>query len=164
VENCADAIVTAVERREAACGVFNVVDDGSPTQRRYMRELRELAQPRPRIVALPWTLLRVSARLAWTANRLWFRGEARLPGLLVPASLHNVAKPLRYSNASLKTALHWRPRFDRSSALARVTDPALQLPTLLRRLPTRARVFAALGGLGLEQVAGLLELLPLLAF
>ena len=119
VEHCADAIVLAAERPEAAGQVLNIVDDHPPTQRRYAKLLQSRTTPRPRIVPLNWTVLRAVARLGAMWNKYALKGKAKVPGLLVPARLHARCKPLRYRNDLAKRVLAWGPRFTLEQAVDR---------------------------------------------
>ena len=119
VENCAEAIVLAAERPEANGQVLNLVDDKPPTQRRYAKLLRSRTIPRPRLVPLSWTVLRTVARAGWLWNKYVLGGQAKVPGLLVPARLHARCKPLRYRNDKAKRVLGWQPRYTLEQAVDR---------------------------------------------
>lgn len=112
VENCAEATVLAAEyngpQRKL---VLNVVDNETPSQRAYLNELRDRMTPRPRIVPIPWTVMRLLARLAWLINRVCFKGTAKVPGLFVPSRLHARCKPLQYTNKKIVSLLGWKPRY-----------------------------------------------------
>lgn len=130
VENCAQAIIVAVSCPDAAGQTFNVLDDDPPTQRRFARELQRRTVPRPRIFFLPWTVLRLLAAMASLTNKAFFRGEAKLPSILVPARLHARFKPLRYSNSRIHNVLDWTPRYILEEALDRCfMDGSLLGPT-----------------------------------
>jgi len=120
VENCAEAMVLAAEydgpKRTL---ILNVVDDQTPSQRDYLKELQSRMTPRPRVVPVPWAVMRLLARLAWLSNQLFFRGTAKVPGLLVPSRLHARCKPLRYPNQAIKEALGWQPRYSWKEGVAR---------------------------------------------
>jgi nucleoside-diphosphate-sugar epimerase len=116
VENCAEAIVMAAESPNAVGKVFNVVDDEAPTQRAYARMLQEL-QPGARIVPVPG--IRWVARAAAIVNRLAFDGRAKLPGMIVPAKIDAMVKPLRFSNQRLRENVGWAPRYPLADALRR---------------------------------------------
>ncbi len=119
VENCANAIVDAVEK-DAANGVtLNIVDDDLPGRRRYMDALAQRTAPRPSIAGVSWGLLDRAARMASWTNRALLFGKAPLPDLLRPASLHERCKPLRYSNERAKQVLGWKPRWNLEEGLAR---------------------------------------------
>ena len=122
-ENCAEAVVMCAEKEEAIGKTFNVVDDETPTQRFYCRQLQRYLNHRPRIVPLPWTLVRTIARIAWFSNKLFFNSKARLPQVLSPVSVHARFKPLYYSNRSLKESTGWKPRYSLAEALARSFAP-----------------------------------------
>lgn len=133
VENCAEAVVLAAEHEGAQrVQVLNVVDTKTPSQREYLSELRAHLSPRPRIIPIPWTAMRLLARLAWLVNKVFFHGTAKVPGLLVPSRLHARCKPLRYGNAAIVTALGWRPRFSWQEGIRRSLaehDPAILPPS-----------------------------------
>jgi nucleoside-diphosphate-sugar epimerase len=108
VSNCADAVLMAVENHASSGAILNVVDDELPDRREYLAALRMLQRPQPTVSEVPWAMLRECARVSSGVNRLLFRGRAPLPDLLRTASLHSRCKPLRYSNAGLKS-LGWHP-------------------------------------------------------
>lgn len=116
VENCADAIVSAVERDAAASQTLHVVDDERPTQERFLRELLRRMESRPRVVRVPWPWVRHAASVAWACHGA-LGGRLRFPGILVPARLAARFKPLRYDNARAKRVLGWTPRLGLSAAL-----------------------------------------------
>jgi 2-alkyl-3-oxoalkanoate reductase len=119
VENCAQAIVMALESPAANGGIFNVIDDDLPSQRQYASELRRRWPSRVKIISVPWTVMRTAAGLADLTNKLLFKGRAKLPGLLIPARLHARCKPLRFTNDRLKQATGWRPKYSWRQALDR---------------------------------------------
>jgi 2-alkyl-3-oxoalkanoate reductase len=114
-ENCADAIVRAAEHAldaaEQGVLTLNVVDDETPSQRAYMTALARRMPQRPRRVFVPWTVMRMAARSAWLFNKLFLGGRGKIPGLFIPARLHARCKPLRYSNARIRSVLGWQPAF-----------------------------------------------------
>ena len=119
VENVAAAIVLAAEKESAIFQVLNVVDDEMPTQKQYVNLLRERTTPRPKVIPLPWTAVRMTAGLASLTNRLLLRNRARLPGILVPCRVHARFKPLKYSNRKIKEVLGWKPRYSLVEAIDR---------------------------------------------
>jgi len=119
VENCADAIVAATEYEEAIGQTINIVDDNLPRQRTYAHELIKRMDSPPRTIPVNWTVMRLIANLAWFVNQFFFQGQARLPGILVPAKLHARFKPLRYSNKRAKEILHWTPKYSLETAIER---------------------------------------------
>lgn len=119
VENCAEAILLAAEHPGPLALTCNVIDDACPTQATYAREVTRRLSPRPRMVTIPWPVMRLLARSATLVNTLAFRGRAKLPAILVPARLHARFKPLRYTNALLRSSLGWTPRYQLAESLDR---------------------------------------------
>ena len=145
VENAAEAIVLAAENEAAAGQVLNVVDDETPTQRQYVEMLAQRTTPRPKVVPLPWTAIRVTARLASLTNKLLLRNRARLPGILVPCRVHARFKPLKYTNRKIKEVLGWSPRYSLVQAIDRsmgrqATGPVLPKPDAPRPLARPLRI------------------------
>ena len=125
VENCAEAVVQAVESDDAIGQIVNVIDDDRPTQQEYIDCLRHhqaqsfthQSQP-PTSIKVSWKAMRSMARCAWTIDRLLGQ-RLPLPGILVPARLHARFKPLAYSNYAAKALLHWAPRYSLPEAISR---------------------------------------------
>jgi nucleoside-diphosphate-sugar epimerase len=138
VENCAQAIVLAAETPVADGQIFNVVDDEAPTQRHYAKLIAARTTPRPRIIPVPWTVMRMLARSIAILNKLFLGGRAKVPGVLIPSRLHARCKPLRYSNTKIKSALGWSPRYDLVTAL----DRSVAAPNLSADVVTAARPVA----------------------
>lgn len=122
VENCADAIVMAAEQEAAIGQTINVLDDKPPTQRQYAKALLAQVPNPPKFVPVNWTVMRMIGNLAWAVNQGLLGGNAKLPGVLIPARLHARFKSLKYSNAKLKQCLDWEPRFGMEAAIARSLD------------------------------------------
>jgi nucleoside-diphosphate-sugar epimerase len=119
VENCAQAIIRAVESPAANGQVLNIIDDAPPTQKQYGSLLAARLSPRRRVLPIPWLFLRFAAGAAQAVNDSFFNGRAKIPGLLVPARLHARCKPLRYANERAKRILNWTPRYTLAEALDR---------------------------------------------
>lgn len=122
VENCADAIIAAAERLVAPEGgapdVVCIVDDDLPTASRYAAALAGRA-PGPRLVPVPWSVVRAGAAAIDWVNRRAFDGGLKLPGFVVPDRLDARFKPFRYSNAVARSTLGWTPRFTLDQAIER---------------------------------------------
>jgi hypothetical protein len=63
--------------------------------------------------------MRSIANLAWWYNQTFLAGQAKLPGILVPAKLQARFKPLKYSNQRAKTLLNWTPQYSMEEAFSR---------------------------------------------
>jgi nucleoside-diphosphate-sugar epimerase len=128
VENCAEAIILSAEYKGSQRKiVLNVVDNSTPSQRDYLDALCDQLTPRPRIVPIPWLVMRLLARLAWLTNRICFKGTAKVPGLFVPSRLHARCKPLKYTNKKIISILGWEPKYSWQEGIKRslaTVDPA----------------------------------------
>lgn len=119
VENCAEAIVMAAVKNEAIGQTINIVDDNLPTKRGFAQALLQKDPSPPKVVPVNWGFMRLLAGTAWFVNQKFLQGQARLPGLLVPAKLHGRFRPHRYSNQRAKQLLGWSPRYALDEAIAR---------------------------------------------
>ncbi|MGH7999142.1 MAG: NAD-dependent epimerase/dehydratase family protein [Brasilonema sp.] len=130
VENCAEAIVSAVEREQAIGQTLNIVDDDLPTQRAYVKKLMKHKYALPRLIRINWTLMRAIAWTFWMYNKKVLNGQAKLPGIFNPVILDARFKSFRYSNARAKKVLNWNPRYSLDTALERTFSDAelLQVP------------------------------------
>lgn len=119
VENCAEAIVLAAERKEAIGQTLNIVDDDTPTQREYARMLKQYGIAVPTGVRVPFGVLRALVRALDRVNAKAFAGRARLPSMLSPTLLDARFKRLVYPNTRAKAALDWAPRYGVEDGLKR---------------------------------------------
>jgi len=125
VENCADAIVTALICENSIGKTINIVDDDLPSRRTYIKELCKKSPTKsPRFISINWVIMDLIARATQLANQILFENRAKLPGLLAPAKLHARFKPLRYSNNQAKQLLEWMPRYSLETALDRCCSSA----------------------------------------
>ena len=128
VENCAEAIVLAVDAPRAAGQIYNLVDDDIPPARRYAADLRQHGQKVPTALPVPYALLRLVAQGADWANARWFQGRLRLPSLLITRELDSRLRPLHYPNSKARSGLGWTPRYDAATALQRALAPVSEPP------------------------------------
>lgn len=127
VENCAEAILRAVECDEAIGKTLNIVDDDLPTQSVYADKLAKLMPQSPYRILISWTVMRLLARATWLCNKVVLGGKIKLPGILVPARLHARFKPLSYSNIRAQQVLNWKPKYSLDAALERSCSDCLLL-------------------------------------
>jgi 2-alkyl-3-oxoalkanoate reductase len=140
VENCAEAIVLSVSSPAAVGEVFNIVDDDLPTRRKFTAALVKRTENPPQVVPLPWAVMRGISSLAWFVNQQILKGQARLPGLIIPASLDARLKPFRYTNAKAKSMLNWNPRYSLEAALDRSVSDQCLLSDMLSKAPAVAEL------------------------
>ncbi|MEO0984960.1 MAG: NAD(P)-dependent oxidoreductase [Cyanobacteria bacterium J06639_14] len=119
VENCAEAIVLAASCPEATGQTINIVDDNPPRQNQYVQALLKHEKTPPKLIPMSWTLMQLMATLGWFVRQRLLHGEAKLPGILVPAQLYARFKPLRFSNQQAKKILGWDPQYSLEEALQR---------------------------------------------
>jgi 2-alkyl-3-oxoalkanoate reductase len=117
VENCAEAIILAVESKEAIGQTINVIDDNLPTQRTYVKKLKKRTNALPKMIPVNWTLMRSIAVLMWAYNQKFLKGQAKFPGIFYPGTLDTRFKHFRFSNARAKNILNWTPKYSLDTAL-----------------------------------------------
>ncbi|AUT02020.1 epimerase [Nostoc sp. CENA543] len=129
VENCAEAIVLAVECNQTIGETINIVDDDLPTQKVYADKISRLMPQSPYTIPINWTAMRLLTQLIWLCNQSLLSGKIRLPGILIPERLHARFKPLTYTNARARQLLNWQPKYALDTALKRSCSN-VELPNL----------------------------------
>lgn len=119
VENCAAAIVAALDADPAVGQTINIVDDDLPTQNTYIQALQQRLETPQRLIPISWAGMKLLSQLAWWVRQSLLGGQARLPGILVPAKLYARFTPLQYSNAQAHKLLDWQSRYTLEQALDR---------------------------------------------
>ncbi len=120
VENCAEAIVAAVDSDKAIAQTINIVDDDLPSKKTFTQELlKRASKPPTKIIPVNWLLMRFLANSAWLFNQVFLKGQARLPGILVPAKLEARFRSLCYTNQCAKELLNWKSHYSLNEALDR---------------------------------------------
>lgn len=120
VENCAQAIVLAVETDAAVGETLNIVDDDPPTQREFEAAMKRAGFDTGVSVPVPYVAAKgFGEAMAWLSRRR-YGGKLRLPAYAVPAKMDSQYRPLHYPNDRAKRVLGWRPRYTLDAALARV--------------------------------------------
>ena len=67
---------------------INIVDDNLPNKQTFTQELlKRASKPPKKVICVNWSLMRFLAKSAWLFNQVVLGGQARLPGILVPAKL-----------------------------------------------------------------------------
>ena len=119
IENCAEAIVSALKSEDSVGETVNIVDDNLPTRQAYTEALVRQGDWKPKVISLSWGMFRGVAQVVWAGQKKLLGGRGKLPGLLIPARLDARLKPLTYTNAKAKAVLGWHPRYSWQSALDR---------------------------------------------
>ena len=123
VDNCADAIVRALDAPVASGSIFNIIDDNLPTYGRYHRLGRRFGSAGvERAIYLPWFGVTLLGGVVAILNRIGFKGRAKLPEMLDRRRQRVRWRPLRYSNRAAKEHLGWTPRVSLADAIARIAN------------------------------------------
>lgn len=104
VDNCADAIVLAGVTPGVDGEVFNVVDDGLPSSRRYLRQFKSDVRSFPSVY-VPKSISYFLCYL-WERYSEWSNGQ--LPLAFNRKVWHAFWKKTRYSNQKVKERIGWR--------------------------------------------------------
>lgn len=128
VDNCADAVVAALERAEAGGSTVNIVDDELPTHADYHRRCRHAGAEVPHALPVPWRLLAAAGVAARIADRVLFAGRARLPELLAPERQAARWQPLGYPNERAHDVLGWAPRVGLDDGVRRIIAARTSAP------------------------------------
>ncbi len=123
VDNCADAIVAALEAPLAAGATFNIVDDDAITYRDYLQACRTAGAATPSAIAVPWTAVVGFGRLVAFIDRIAFDGRAKLPEFAASTRQAARWKPLRYSTAEARRLLAWTPKVSFAEGVRRTVAP-----------------------------------------
>ncbi|WP_198805175.1 NAD-dependent epimerase/dehydratase family protein [Leptolyngbya sp. BL0902] len=119
VENCAAAMIAALQSTAAVGATLNIVDDDLPTRQAYTDALVRQGTWKPKVIPLPWGAFRGVAQAVWWGQQTLLRGRGKLPGLLIPARLEARLKPLTYTNGKAKQVLGWQPAYHWREAIER---------------------------------------------
>ncbi len=125
VDHCADAVVAAAERDDAVGQTLNVVDDDLPTQRQYLKMLREHGALHRTVLPMPRAVFGAAGAVAGMVHAA-LGGRGPVPGSLLPEQLAARIKPLRYRNERLKRTLGWSPRLSIEAAVAESMEQTKQ--------------------------------------
>lgn len=122
VEDCARAVVNALNAPVDAELVVNVVGAEQPTHWAYHRASRRAGAKVGLPVPIPYALLRVIGWSARMTSKLGFSGRARLPELLDLPRQQARWRPLRYSGARATKELGWQEHQRVFDALKGITS------------------------------------------
>jgi nucleoside-diphosphate-sugar epimerase len=109
VDNCAAAILRALDAAVASGSTFNIVDDELPSHWEYYKLCRRAGASTGWLIPVPWSALSLVGIIVRHINKLLFRDRAQLPEILAWRRQQARWKPFSYTNASAKRALGWFP-------------------------------------------------------
>jgi nucleoside-diphosphate-sugar epimerase len=122
VDNCAEAIVLSGLVRGVEGEVFNVVDDGLPSSRQFIRQYKRNVR-RFKSVYVPHFASYLLCFL-WEKYAQWSKGQ--LPLALNRRRWYAEWKKTRYGNEKLKSKLGWLPRVPTAEGLRRYFESCAQ--------------------------------------
>ena len=122
VTNCADCLVTALEKPAAIGETFNVVDGDDVRVWRYVREYARCNGQGAILLPVPYLLGALMSHLASRTSRLLFGAKGRLPSLLMPRRFRSQFKPIRFSNRKLREKLAWSPPLSFDQCVAKLGE------------------------------------------
>ena len=123
VDNCADAIVAAIDRPGAVGQTLNIVDDDPPTHLEFFGMCRAAGATHRRTVPVPWVLVDLLGRILALVDRVVAGGGARLPEVVDHPRQVARWKPLRYPNTRAKVALGWAPAVTIETGVRSLVSP-----------------------------------------
>lgn len=107
VDDCARALVAALEAPVEGEVVVNVVGDDQPTHWSFHRRAKREGATVGIAVPVPYAFVRALGGAAWLASRLFFGGRARLPEMLDLPRQEARWRNLRYPTTQAKSRLSW---------------------------------------------------------
>lgn len=123
VENCTDCFAEAAENPRAIGETFNVVDGHNISSWQYLGEYLQRIGGSEHRFPVPYPAALSASLLADWVNRWFYRGRARLPGLLIPCRFRARFKPVLVSTRKLQEVLGWHPPLDFLECLRRTYNP-----------------------------------------
>jgi nucleoside-diphosphate-sugar epimerase len=113
VDNCAEAIVLAGLVRGVEGEIFNVLDDDTPSSRRFLK----LYKQNVRTFRSAYVPHMLSYLLCYLWEKYSQHSEGQLPPAFNRRRWYAEWRPTTYSNAKLKERLGWAPKVPTSEAL-----------------------------------------------
>lgn len=114
VTNCADAVALAGLSEKAAGEVYNVVDDGLPTSREFLRRYRREVKKLP-FVTVPYPLIQLLSR---GVEKYHAYSKGQLPAIFTPYKSASIWKGNLFDNSKIKS-IGWRQLVSTEDGLTR---------------------------------------------
>lgn len=123
VDNCAAAIVKALDAPVQSASIYNIVDDELPSYARFHRLGRRCGDSEigPALYVPSFAVSLIGAGVA-LFNRLAFGGRAKLPEFLDRRRQRVRWRALSYSNRAAKLELGWSPTVSLDAAIPKLID------------------------------------------
>lgn len=122
VDDCARALVAALDAPVEGELVINIVGKDQPTHWAFHRRARRLGASAGIPVPVPYALVRALGGGARLASKLFFKGKARLPEMLDLPRQETRWRNLRYSTIRAKAELGWTEQVTIDEGVASLTS------------------------------------------
>ena len=110
VDDVATALVSALTAERAVGRTINVIDDDPPTYLQFAKRCKAAGADVPRLVPVPWPIVKLFGGLVAQFDRRVAGGKAKLPEFAARRRQDAQWKPFVYPNAVARDVLAWRPR------------------------------------------------------
>lgn len=124
VDNCADLFVTVTECPNSGEETFNAIDNNDIRIWKHLGEHLKLSARGGFRLPVPYRVALALTWLSYGVNQLLFKGNAKLPSILVPCRFQARFKPLRFSNRKAREVLGWIPPWSYEECLRRTYHDA----------------------------------------
>jgi len=109
VKNCADAIVTCLEKKESVGQTFNVIDQWDIGAWNFMGNFLEVIGKKGMRIPIPYDIANGMIRLIYKVSRFLLGDNQKIPSLFVPCRFEARFKPFLSQNPKIQKILGWIP-------------------------------------------------------
>jgi nucleoside-diphosphate-sugar epimerase len=118
VDNCADAIVAALDAPVTGEAIVNLVDDECPSHWTFHRAGQIAGLVKGTAIPVPYLAVLALGLAARVASKVGFAGRARLPEMLDAPRQRVRWRGLRYANTHARRLLNWQSRVTMAQAIS----------------------------------------------
>jgi len=117
IDNVVDAIITAIENDNSAGNIYNIVDDGTVTKRKYVEIFLKKLYPSARFIYMPYSLFYTMVFMQEILTKIL----GRKPFLTRYRTVSS-QKNIKYDCSKIKKELNWTPQFTIKDAIEKVIE------------------------------------------
>ena len=118
VDNCADAIIAALDAPITGEAIVNLVDDECPSHWSFHRAGQRAGLVQGTAIPVPYLAVLALGLAARIASKLGFAGRARLPEMLDLPRQRVRWRGLRYANTQARSLLNWQSQVTVKQAIS----------------------------------------------
>jgi len=115
IDNLVDAIIAAIERKEAGGQVFNLVEEDTVSKKEYVERLLKKLYPRAAFIFLPYGIIHFVVLLLEIVMKL-----AGKKAFFTSYRLTSSQKNIIYDSSRIRRELGWAPPFTMDDAFAAI--------------------------------------------